>query len=115
MNFEIAVVAVGLARQQAFELALCGLGAQLVERRLGVLDDALVALGVAQLDELDGVGIVLFDPLVAVDQVFQAAALTRDLLRRLGIVPEIGRFDLFVQFSEAAVGDIPVKDASAAA
>jgi hypothetical protein len=36
-------------------------------------------------------------------------------LRRFGVVPEIGRFDLFVQLGETPVGDIPVKDASAAA
>jgi hypothetical protein len=115
VDFEIAVIAVGLPRQQAFELALGGFGAQLVECRLGLLDDALVALGLAQLDELDGVGVFLLDALVAVDQVFQAAALTGDLLRRFGVVPEIGRFDLFVQLGETPVGDIPVKDASAAA
>jgi hypothetical protein len=115
VDFEIAVVAVGLARQQAFQLALGGLGAQLVECRLGLLDNALVTLGLAQLDELDGVGVVLVDALVAVDQVFQTTALTRDLLRRFGIVPEIGRLDLFVQLGETPIRDIPVKDASAAA
>jgi hypothetical protein len=47
--------------------------------------------------------------------VFQTAALTGDLLRRFGVVPEIGSLDLFVQLGEATVGDIPVKDASAAA
>src|SRR5580704_18269343 len=39
MGLEIAVVGVGLARQQAFELALSGLVAQVCERRLGLLDD----------------------------------------------------------------------------
>jgi hypothetical protein len=115
MDFEIAVVAVRFPREQAFELAFGGFGAQLVERRLGFLDDALVAFGLAQFDELDSVGVVLLDALVAVDQVFQAAALTGDLLRGFGVVPEIGRLDLFIQFGETPVGDIPVKDASAAA
>jgi hypothetical protein len=35
-------------------------------------------------------------------------------LRGLGIVPEIGIFDLGVQFGKAAFGDIDVKDASSA-
>jgi hypothetical protein len=115
MDFEITVIAVGLARQQAFQFALGGFGAQLVERGLGVRDDAVVALCLAQLDKLDRVGVVLLDPLVAVDQVLQPAAFAGDLLGRFGIVPEIGRLNLFVQFREAPVRDIPVKDASATA
>jgi hypothetical protein len=114
VDFEIAVIAVGLARQQAFELALGGFRPQFVERGLGFRDDALVALGLAQFDELDRVAVVLLDALIPADQIFQPAALARDLLRRLGVVPEIGRLDLFVQLGETAVRDIPVKDASAA-
>jgi len=47
MDFEITVVAVRLARQQAFELASCRLGAQLSERGLGLGDDLRLALGFA--------------------------------------------------------------------
>jgi len=114
MDFEIAIIAVGLAREQAFELALGGLVAQLFERRLGFLDDALVTLGLAQLDELDRVLILLLDALVAIDQMFEAGALTRDFLRLVGVVPEVRVFDLGVQLGKAPVCDIPVKDASAA-
>jgi hypothetical protein len=114
VDFEIAVVAVGLAREQAFELALGSLVAQFFERRLGFLDDALVAFGLAQLDELDRVAIILLDALVAADQVLEAGALAGYFLRRLGIIPESRVFDLGVQFGKAPVRDIPVKDASAA-
>jgi hypothetical protein len=41
--------------------------------------------------------------------------LTHHLLRGGRIVPELGILRLRVQFSEAALGDIPVKDASSAA
>jgi hypothetical protein len=114
MSFEVAIVAVGLAGEEAFELALGRLGAQLVERRLGLLDDGLVALRIAELDQLDRVLVVLFDALVAVDQMVEPGALTGDFLRFLGIVPEGRVLDLLVQFGEAPVRDIPVKDASAA-
>jgi hypothetical protein len=114
MDLEIAVVAVGLARQQAFELALRRFVAQLFERALGFLDDAVIVLGFAQLDELDRVVVVLFDALIAADQMFEAGALTRDFLRLFGIVPESRVLDLGAQLGKAPVRDIPVKDASAA-
>jgi len=114
VHFEVAVVAVGLTRKQAFELALCGFVAQLFERCLGFRDDAVIVLGLAQLDEFDRVAIVLFDTLIAADQMFEAGALARDFLRFVGVVPEIRVFDLGAQFGKAPVGDIPVKDASAA-
>ena len=41
MDFEIAVVGIGLAREQAFELALGDLDTQLLEIGLGFGDDAL--------------------------------------------------------------------------
>jgi hypothetical protein len=53
MDFEIAVVAVSLARQQAFELAPSGFGAQLFECGLGLDDDTLVTLGLTQFYELE--------------------------------------------------------------
>jgi hypothetical protein len=114
VDLEIAIVAVGLAGEEAFELALRGFGAQSVERRLSFLDDAVIALGLAQFDELDRVGVILLDAFVAADEVVEPAALAGELLRRLRIIPECGVFSLRVQLGEAACRDIPVKDASAA-
>ena len=67
MDFEIAVVAVGLARQQAFELAPCRLGAQLPERGLGLGDDLRLALGLTELDQLERVVDLAFDAPIAGD------------------------------------------------
>ena len=115
MGFEVAIVGVGLARQQAFELALGGLGAQFFEASLGFGDDAAVALGLAQFDQLDRVPVVLLDALVAADQMVEPVALADQLLRRFGVVPELRVFGLPVQLTEATARGIPVKDASAAA
>jgi hypothetical protein len=67
MDLEIAVVAVGLARKQAFKLAFRRLGAQFVECRFGFLDDRVVTFRLTELDELDRVVVVLLDTLVATD------------------------------------------------
>ena len=50
MHFEIAVIGVGLAGEEALELAPRRLGAQLFERRLGLGDDGGLAFRLAQRD-----------------------------------------------------------------
>jgi hypothetical protein len=114
MDFEIAVVGVGLAGKQALEFALGGLVAQRSESRFGFLDDTLIVLSLAEFNELDRVGVVLLDALIAADQIIEPGALANQLLRSFGIVPELGVLDLVVQFGETPCRDIPVKDASGA-
>ena len=54
MDFEIGVVAVGLAGEQRSRPGGARvLGLSCRDRRLGLGDDAVVALGLAQLDQLD--------------------------------------------------------------
>ncbi len=115
MDFEIAIVAVGLARQQAFELAPCCLGAQLFERRLGFGDDLRLALGFAQLDQLERVVDLALDAPVAGDRLVEPGALAQQLLRGGRVVPQARVFDLGVQLGETPGCCIPVKDASSAA
>jgi len=115
MDFEVAIVGVGLARQQALDLALARFFAQLFEVLFGFRDDRRVALGIAELDQLDRVIDLALDPTVAVDRAVQAGALAQQRLRRGRIVPQLGVFRLGVQLGEAAVGRLPVKDASSAA
>ena len=50
MDFEVAVVGVGLAGQQRLELAARDFGLELAQRRLGLGDDALILLGLAEFD-----------------------------------------------------------------
>jgi hypothetical protein len=115
MDFEVAVTSVGLARQQALDLALARFFAQLFEVLFGFRDDRRIALGVAELDQLNGVIDLALDAAVAVDRAVQAGALAQQRLRRGRIVPQLGVFRLGVQLGEAAVGRLPVKDASSAA
>ena len=87
MDFEIAVVAVGLARQQALDLAALRLRMQLFEARLGIGDDRGVALRFAEPDQLRRLVDLALDAAVALDRPFQPRALAQNLLRRGGIVP----------------------------
>ena len=96
MDFEIAVVAVGFTRQQAFELAAGCLGPQLIERALGFGDDARIALGLAQLDQFERFVDLALDPAVAGYRVVEPGAFAQQLLRRSGVVPQARVLDLVV-------------------
>jgi hypothetical protein len=115
MDLEIAVVGVGLARQQAFELAPRRLGAQSLERRLSLGDDAGFALGFAELDQLDRLVDLALDPPVAADRLVEPGALAQQLLRARRVVPQVRILGLLVQLGEAPGRRLPVKDASSAA
>ena len=77
MDLEIAIVGVGLAREKALELSSRCLGAQPRECRLGLDDDAGLALGLAQLDQLERVGDLALDPPVAADRLVEPGALAQ--------------------------------------
>ena len=53
VDFEIGVVGVGLARQQRLDLARLDLAGQRADRGLGLGDDRLVALFLAEFDQVD--------------------------------------------------------------
>jgi len=115
MDLEIAIVGVGLARQQAFELAPRRLGTQPLQRRLGLGDDAGLTLGLAELDQLDRLVDLTLDPPVAADRLVEPGTLAQQPLRTRGIVPQVLILGLCVQLGETAGRGLPVKDASSAA
>jgi hypothetical protein len=88
VDFQIAIVAVGLTRQQAFELAPCRLGAQLSERGLGLGDDLRLALGFAERNQLERVVDLALDAPVAGDGLVEPGAFTQQLLRSGRVVPK---------------------------
>ena len=88
MDFEIAIVAVGLAREQAFEFAAGRVGAQSFKHGLGLGDDRGLAFGLAQLDQLDRLVDLARDAPVIADRLIEPGALAQQLLRRGGIVPQ---------------------------
>ena len=102
MDFEIAVVGIGLARQQRLELAPRHLGLELLERRLGVGDRLLILLGLAELDHGELVVELLLDAADGGELVLERGALLHHALRALLVVPEIGVFGLLVQLRRAA-------------
>ncbi len=87
MHFEIAVVAVGLARQQAFDLAPLRLVVQLFELGFGLRDDIGVALGFAETDQLDRLVDLALDAAIAFDRPFEPGALAQHLLRFARVIP----------------------------
>jgi hypothetical protein len=87
MNLEIAVVAVGLARQQAFELAPRRRGAQPFECRLGLGDDDDLAFRLTERDQLDRLAELALDLPATVDRLLQPGPLPQQLLCRRRIVP----------------------------
>jgi hypothetical protein len=115
MHFEIAVVGVSLARQQALDLAALRLLVQGGQQFLRVGDDGRVALRIAQLDQLDRIAEVALDAAVAVNGLFEAGALAQDLLRLVRVVPQFRVLGPVVQLGETPVRGVPVKDASSAA
>jgi hypothetical protein len=115
MDFEIAVVCIGLARKKALELASGRLGAQPSECGLGFGDDAGLALGLAQLDQLERFLDLALDPPVAADRLVEPGALAQQLLRARRIVPQARILGLRVQLGKAPGRGLPVKDASSAA
>ena len=87
MDFQVAIVAVGLARQQAFELAPGRVGAQLSERGLGFGNDLRLALGFAKRDQLERVVDLALDAPVAGDRLVEPGALSQQLLRGGWVIP----------------------------
>jgi hypothetical protein len=114
VNLQVAVVGVGLAGEQAFELAFGDLLAQQLELALGLGDDAGIALRLAELDELELLVELARDLAIAVDRAIELVVLAQQRLRRRRLVPEIRVLGLGVQLVETTRRVVPVKDASSA-
>jgi hypothetical protein len=93
VHLEVGVVTVGFAREQALELALAGLLAQPLQRRLGVGDHRVVVLGLGELDQPERVLEVTLDLAIALDAALEARPLTQQRLGRRGFLPEIWVLD----------------------
>jgi hypothetical protein len=112
MHFEIGVVGVGLAGKQRLDFALLRYLEECRQRLLGLGDDFLVALLLAERNQLDIVAQSCLELGIGIDGVVQMLALAHHCARLLGVVPKIGVFGEDVQLLEPGVGLIPVKDAS---
>jgi hypothetical protein len=115
MYFQITIIAVGFAGQQALQLPSGRFPAKTLECRLGFGDHRSFALSLAELDQLECFRDILFDPLIAADRLIERGAFAQQLLCRFGIVPETRILRLSIQLRETAGRGLPVKDASSAA
>ena len=87
MHFEIAVIAVGLPGEQAFELAPRSKNCAPKRRGLCIGDDASLALALGEFDQLEGIGNLPLDAPIATDRLVEPCAFPQQLLRRRRIVP----------------------------
>jgi len=74
----------------------------------------LVLLVLGQFDQFEHIGSVLLDLFNTLDLRGQQRSLAHQLLSGIGIIPEIGIFYAVIEFGEACLCCIPVKDASSA-
>lgn len=114
MDFKVGIVAVGLAREHRFDLALADFRGHRLDCRFGIDNDRLVALGLAHLYQLDIVCQRLFELADAVDAIVERLPLAHQFLGLGRVVPERRVLGAIVQVVEALDGLIPVKDASSA-
>ena len=114
MNFEIAIVVVGFAREQRLELAARHLGFEAAQGGFGLGDDFLIFFRFAELDQHDLIVELLIDAGERAEPLLERGALLHQPARPLRIVPQIGLFGEAVQFGEADARIIDVKDASSA-
>jgi hypothetical protein len=92
VDFEIGVIAVGFSRQQRFYLRRARGMQRLVQRRLSVLNDLGIALGLPEFDQLDIVANGRFELPDVLDLHVEFIALPHDGARLLGVRPEVGVF-----------------------
>ena len=100
VHLEIGVVGVGLAGKQALSLLGLEPAADLGEHLLGLGRQRLVALGLGQRNQLDGVLELARDGATACDRFPQARALSHQRLRRPRVVPEGRILDQRIEFRE---------------
>ena len=112
MNLEIGIVAVGLARQQSFDLLALSLERQALKRRAGLGDRGLIILGLTELYECQRVVETALELAIRLDRSLQLLALPHHLLGALRIAPKLRILALAVQFAQALLGRVPVKETS---
>src|SRR5262249_37940991 len=114
MDFEVAVVSVGLARKESIHLAARDLGLQLAQSFLGLGDDLAVVLGLGKLDQRKAVVEFLLDAADRAELILERGALLHQALGALIVIPEVWVFGELVQLGQSPSRIVDVKDASSA-
>ena len=112
VDLDIAVVGVGLARQQRRDLVALGLVGEIAQCLHAVVDQPVVAFKLRHLDQFDRVLEVGFDLARRRDGFLQSATLAHHFLRRLGIVPQRRILDLVIKLRQPPVGLVPIEESA---
>ena len=115
MDLEEAVVAVGLAREKALQLAPLRLLAGRGKRGFRLAVGLLVGFFLGELGEREAVLQLLLQPPIGADRRIEPGALLHHLARPFGVGPEVRILGLAVQRLQARAGAVEVKGASSAA
>ena len=109
VDFDVAVVVIGLARQQGLQFHLAGAFLQDANLGLGIVDHALVAFHLAQLDQFEQFGQLALGGAAALDGGIEFSALAHDLLRGGGVVPQVRILGRGIELVEAHQGLVPIE------
>ena len=112
IDLNVCVIGIGLSGQESRDLVAVGASGQLGQRANAVVDQGRIAFRLGHFDQLGGVGQLAFERLGRADCLLQAAALTHDFLRRLGIVPQRRILDLCIQLVEPLQRAVPIEEAA---
>ena len=114
MDLEVAVIGVGLAGEQAFQLLLGGQRRDPGELGLGIGQGPLIVLRLRQLDQADRVVEPALDLADVAERLLELGALAHQRLRLGRVVPERRILGAPVQLVETTARFIPVKETSSA-
>ena len=114
IDLDIGVVGVGLAGEHGLDLTPLDLGLDGAERALRLDRNRQVVFGLGKLDHADIVGEVALEALDGVDLVGEMLTLAHQLLGTIRRIPEVRQLAEGVQFGEADLCAVIVKDASSA-
>src|SRR5690606_8844493 len=110
----IGIVRVSLARKKRLDLPRRDLAPQGADGCFCLLDDRLVALFLAQLDQLDIIVKSSRKPVDRIDVFFEGLAFAHELLGLLRIVPQLTILGTRIEVIESFYRLVPVKDTSSA-
>jgi len=110
MDGEIGVVEIVLAREIPFELEITVIGLEFLKALLELGDERLVVLFLEKFMTGQEVVVLLLEVLDERQGVLEPGKPARDLLGRLGLVPEVGLGRLFFESFYFPLGLSGVKD-----
>ncbi len=110
VDLDVAVVGVGLPRQQRRDLVAFGPRGKIAKALDALENQPFVAFRFGHRNELGGIGQFALDRLGRVDRLVEPAPLAHHLLRRFGIIPQRPFLDLGVQFLEPPMRAVPIEE-----